>query len=75
MASGSSVAANTINSAMSSNNLAKMTGGAGTTIINAPTNNVAAGGNNSGPIGIAATNNRNTDPTFRALSFQESPAM
>lgn len=75
METGASVAANTINSAMSSNNLAKMARNAGTTVINAPTNNVVGGGGNSGPIAIAATNNRNTDPTIRALSFQESPAM
>lgn len=72
---GSSVAANTLNTAMNSNNLAKMARTAATTVINAPTNNVVGGGSNSGPMAIAATNNRNTDPTVRALSFSESPAM
>jgi hypothetical protein len=45
------------------------------TNISAPTTNVLGGGGGGESIMLSPTSNRNTEPTFRALLFQECPSL
>ena len=44
------------------------------TNISAPTTNVLGGGGGGESVMLSPTSNRNTEPTFRALLFQEHPS-
>ena len=75
--SAPSYSASSVNKATTSASTATMNASnqsSGTVAINAPTNNMAGGGGEM-PIMMSPTNNRNTEPTFRALLFQECPAL
>ena len=69
--------ANTVNTATMNTATARMeaTNQGGTAVINTPTtNNVMSGGGGESNV-LMPTNNRNTEPTFRALLFQDCPAL
>jgi hypothetical protein len=69
--------ANTVNNATTTTSTAKMNAmnQGGTAVINTPTtNNVVSGGGGESNV-LMPTNNRNTEPTFRALLFQDCPAL
>lgn len=75
--SAPSYPASAVNTASANTATAKMgaAGGGAGTAINAPTtNNVVQGGGGESNM-LLPTNNRNTEPTFRALLFQECPAL
>lgn len=72
-----SYTANTVNTATMNTATARMeaTNQGGTAVINTPTtNNVMSGGGGESNV-LMPTNNRNTEPTFRALLFQDCPAL
>jgi hypothetical protein len=72
-----SYAASTVNNATTNNSNARMEAAnqGGTAVVNAPTTtNISGGGGGESNV-MFPTNNRNTEPTFRALLFQECPAL
>lgn len=72
-----SYTANTVNTATMNTATARMEASnqGGTAVINTPTtNNVISGGGGESNV-LMPTNNRNTEPTFRALLFQDCPAL
>lgn len=76
--SAPSYTATTVNTATSTTNAAKMNAMAppASVPVNAPTtNNVVQGGGGGESNMLMPTNNRNTEPTFRALLFKECPAL
>ncbi len=72
-----SYSANTVNTATNNTSTAKMNAmnNGGTAVVNTPTtNNIMNGGGGESNM-LMPTNNRNTEPTLRALLFQECPAL
>ena len=72
-----SYAASTVNNATTNNSNARMEAAnqGGTAVVNAPTTtNISGGGGGESNV-MFPTNNRNTEPTLRALLFQECPAL
>jgi hypothetical protein len=69
--------ANVVNTATNNTSTAKMNAmnNGGTAVVNTPTtNNIVNGGGGESNV-LMPTNNRNTEPTLRALLFQECPAL
>ena len=68
---------NQINNSSNSTSMAKQQANTqtGNVQVNAPTTNVSGGGGGGSPIMLSPTSNRNTEPTYRALLFQNAPAI